>query len=618
MQLLTTDTAALEPAPQRGVAWPDAVAYQEAVQNPAHALGDSDLRTAQVVLDRRGLPLAYSGRFAVVFRLRTPAGEEWALRCFTQPPDLNGGDALDERAACYALREAYLGRPPRCPGFVPFRYLPRGVRVGPAWYPVLAMKWAAGDALGAFIERRLHEPAALVDLCRALGDLRNALEAAGIAHGDWQHDNILVSGDGRSVTLVDYDDLFVPVLAGRSAPGEQGHANYQHPDRAPGDWGPGADRFAHLVIQTGLLALVHDGSLWSRFGDGESVLFQRADLLRPGETLIWQAVSETARAAGDDLLAACLARLEAACKTPGPAGVLLSPDAIPPVSAAYRDAVRRRQEAAHAVLKRAATATQQAVEAARPAPAPAAQMVAEKPRGRYHAELTSREMRALERQHVWVTRAAGAFFAVLMYAPTTPEMVPLYVFSLALGLPLLFGAGYGFWPRKKLLAVLNQAIEGALSAAHACDDLLDAKRRRLRDIDATPYLNNLALFVRAELAAVSIKKAGSVPGIGPRTLKALRLAGIENAGDLAVFSALDAVSEKKKSLLDAWYADREARATNRFRDLNDERRALENDLRRLRQEKDDHLHKREGLLSEHEAFPPATTAAFVQELLSAW
>jgi predicted flap endonuclease-1-like 5' DNA nuclease len=330
---------------------------------------------------------------------------------------------------------------------------------------------------------------------------------------------------------------------------------------------------------------------------------------------VWHAVSDTARVAGDDLLAACLNRLEAACKTPGPAGVLLKGDPAPLVSAAYRDAVWQRQEAAHAALKQAA---QQAAEATRPRPAPAVQTVAEKPKGRYHAELTSREMRALERQHVWVTRASGAFFAGLMYVPTTPEMLPLYIFSLLLGLPLLFAAGYGFWPRKKLLAVLNQAIEGALSGARVCDDLLDAKRRRLREIDSTPYLNNLALFVRADLAAVPIKKAGSVPGIGPRTLKALSLAGIETAADLAAFSTLDAVSEKKKRLLDAWYADREARATERFRNLNDERRALENDLRRLRQEKNDHLHKREELLHEHEDFPPTTPAAFVQELLNSW
>ena len=371
------------------------------------------------------------------------------------------------------------------------------------------------------------------------------------------------------------------------------------------------DRFAHLVIQTGLLALVHDGSLWSRFGDGESVLFQHADLLHPGDTPVWHAVSGTASAAGDDLLAACLTRLEAACKTPGPAGVLLRGDAAPPVSAAYRDAVWRRQEIAQTALKRAALAV-------RPAPAATAVTVAEKPRGRYHAELTSREMRALERQHVWLTRAAFAVYAALIWAQSGADPSSAFFGFLVIGLPLLFAAGHGFWPRKKLLAALNQAIEGSLSAAHGCDDLMDAKRQRLRQIDATPYRNNLALFVRAELAAVSIKKAGQVPGIGPRTLKALRLAGVETAADLAVFNTLDAVLEKKKQRLDAWYADQEARATNRFRDLNDERNALENDLRRVRQEKDDHLHKREELLSEREAFPPTTTAAFAQELRNVW
>ena len=104
-------------------AWPDTVAFREAIQNPGVALGDPELRTAEVVQDRRGLPVAYSGRFAVVFRLRTPSGDEWALRCFTQ-----GGPEDAERRFRYTTVARYLERVPE--HFVPFRFIERGIKVG--------------------------------------------------------------------------------------------------------------------------------------------------------------------------------------------------------------------------------------------------------------------------------------------------------------------------------------------------------------------------------------------------------------------------------------------------------------------------------------------------------
>ena len=94
--------------------WPDAVALREVIQNPRLALGDPELQAAEVVLDRRGLPLAYSGRFAVVFRLRTREGD-WALRCFTQAAQ------CDERSERYRAIARHLEQFPDSEHFVPFR-----------------------------------------------------------------------------------------------------------------------------------------------------------------------------------------------------------------------------------------------------------------------------------------------------------------------------------------------------------------------------------------------------------------------------------------------------------------------------------------------------------------
>ncbi len=305
--------------PEAFAAWPDAVAYREAIQSPALSLGDSDLQAANVVLDRRGLPLAYSGRFAVVFRLRGPAGEDWAVRCFTHAAAGRGG--ADELRARYQASAEWAAR--QTPDYlVPFRYVEQGIRIedgrGGAWLPVLAMKWAQGESLGRFVERRAlaGDGAALLRLGDALTDLRTEMEADGVSHGDWQHDNILVSGDGQTVMLVDYDGLFVPGMAGLPAPGERGHANYQHPHRTMDEWGPSRDRFAHLVLDAGLRTLARDPSVFARFGgaSGESVLFTRADFLDPDNSPVFAHARDLAHATGDVALGESVARLEAACR----------------------------------------------------------------------------------------------------------------------------------------------------------------------------------------------------------------------------------------------------------------------------------------------------------------
>ena len=203
--------------------WPDAVAYQEAIQHPNDCVSEPKLYGASVATNRRGLPLAYTGRFAVVFRLTAKDGGVWALRCFTSSPE---GEAM--RSLRYAAIAPRLADKRIADLFVPFHYLPDGVKIGRNSYPALAMGWAAGDPLGVWVEKNRNNPAALLTLAATLSDVHARLSAAGIAHGDWQHDNLLISDNGRRVTLVDYDGMFVPELDGIPA-GERGHPNYQNP-----------------------------------------------------------------------------------------------------------------------------------------------------------------------------------------------------------------------------------------------------------------------------------------------------------------------------------------------------------------------------------------------------
>jgi hypothetical protein len=103
------------------------------------------------------------------------------------------------------------------------------------------------------------------------------LSRHGIAHGDLQHGNILVTPSGE-LKLIDYDGMYVPGLDGLGA-SELGHPNYQSPLRTKDNWGPDIDRFSSWVICTSLTALALDPPLWQALhvdGD-ETLLFHKSD-----------------------------------------------------------------------------------------------------------------------------------------------------------------------------------------------------------------------------------------------------------------------------------------------------------------------------------------------------
>ena len=61
--------------------YPQIVEYNEAVQNPATAFRDPELRQGQVKLNALGLPVALSGGFALTYMMATRR-RRLAVRCF--------------------------------------------------------------------------------------------------------------------------------------------------------------------------------------------------------------------------------------------------------------------------------------------------------------------------------------------------------------------------------------------------------------------------------------------------------------------------------------------------------------------------------------------------------
>jgi hypothetical protein len=271
--------------------WPTPQDYNEAIQNPQLNFDDPELRAGRPELTPLGLPRAITGGFASVYRVRCgqQGVREWAVRCFLR-------EFADQQQR-YAAISQHLARA-KLPYTVGFAYLPRGIAVRGRWYPILKMEWVQGDPLNRYAERHLGDPQALRDLARRWAAMVRALQAAGVAHGDLQHGNVLVVGG--EPRLIDYDGMFVPALAGRGSH-EVGHRNYQHPRRDARDFGPYLDNFAAWVIYLSLVALSLDPALWGQTGAGdEHLLFRREDFERPESS----AALQTLAVAGDPAIVA--------------------------------------------------------------------------------------------------------------------------------------------------------------------------------------------------------------------------------------------------------------------------------------------------------------------------
>jgi hypothetical protein len=260
--------------------WPAAVEYRDALQHPSRCFCNPLLQPGTVERNKLGVPRARSGAFANVYKLTT-GSTNIAVRLFLHPEP--------EREERYGVTAAHLAHSrPRC--MVNFTYEAQGIRINGDWFPVQTMDWVQGQSLGDWVRERMTQgdTAPLLDMAERWIELLGELRAAHIAHGDLQHDNVLVVG-GSSPVLVDYDCLCVPALVGRHAL-EYGKPGYQHPRRREQDLSLELDHFSAWIIYLSLRALAADPSLYIRYVEGpqnENLLFSESDLKQPGNSALW-------------------------------------------------------------------------------------------------------------------------------------------------------------------------------------------------------------------------------------------------------------------------------------------------------------------------------------------
>ena len=251
-------------------AFPSGFQYQEAVQHPDRSFADSDLRSASFERMAMGLPKMISGNFASVFPMTSAAGHNYAVKCFTRrvSHQLQRYEVISARLS--ALKPWWA---------TDFQYIPEGIQVDASDFPILRMNWVNGFTLTHWISQHTNRPADITKLAHRFDEMIHDLSASGMAHGDLQAGNLLVTDDGR-LHLVDYDGMYVPGLDGLP-PDEVGHPDYQSPSRSQSDYGPAMDRFSAWLISLSLKILAADPELWDQLNPAqeEYLLLNRHDLL---------------------------------------------------------------------------------------------------------------------------------------------------------------------------------------------------------------------------------------------------------------------------------------------------------------------------------------------------
>jgi formylglycine-generating enzyme required for sulfatase activity len=288
--------------------WASTTEYNDAIQNLRTSVSDEELQAGELARTSLGLPLLWSGNFADVYRVHCEqTGNTWAVKCFTRE-----SPGLKER---YRKISAHLNQA-RLPFMVDFQFVEPGIRVGSAWYPFLKMRWVEGLNLNQFVGEHVTRPSTLKQLLGLWVKLSARLRQARIAHADLQHGNVLLVPLPRgklALRLIDYDGMYVPALAGRP-PGEVGHPAYQHPQRLrEGVYNSEVDRFSQLAVYSAVRCLtVGKRPLWTRFDNGDNLLFREVDFQSPGKSEVFHQLW----ALGDPDARALIGRLILATQMP--------------------------------------------------------------------------------------------------------------------------------------------------------------------------------------------------------------------------------------------------------------------------------------------------------------
>ena len=256
--------------------------YVRAIQDASNNL--DKLAHLVPVLDDHGEPYRSSGAFAVVFKMKDEqTGKCYALKCFTEEQE---GRAEAYRQIADELEfvdSSYI---------TSVKYLDKEIFVDSSCeedeFPVLLMDWIDGETMENYIAENYQDKYAMAMLCYRFCKMAAWLRSQSFAHGDVKPDNIIIRPDG-SLTLVDYDGMFVSSMKGSKSP-TIGTKDFSHPLRTVDDFDETIDDFSLASIALSLKAISMDSTLLDTYGASDRLLFSEKDYRTPSNSKVISAL----------------------------------------------------------------------------------------------------------------------------------------------------------------------------------------------------------------------------------------------------------------------------------------------------------------------------------------
>ena len=258
--------------------------YVTAIQNAGDNL--EQLAHLTPVLDDHGEPYRSSGAFAVVFKMQDKrTGKYYALKCFTEEQQ-GRAEAYRQIADELDLLDS--------PYITSVKYMEKELFVDSQCeedeFPVLLMDWVEGETMEAYIAANYRNQSAMLMLSYRFGKMAAWLRTQSFSHGDIKPDNIIVRPDG-SLTLVDYDGMFVPSMKGSQSP-TIGTRDFSHPLRTVDDFDETIDDFSLASIALSLKAISMKSTLLDIYGASDRLLFSENDYRNPSNSKVISALQE--------------------------------------------------------------------------------------------------------------------------------------------------------------------------------------------------------------------------------------------------------------------------------------------------------------------------------------
>ena len=258
--------------------------YVKAIQDAGDNLDKLSYLTP--VLDDHGEPYRSSGAFAVVFKmLDKSTGKYYALKCFTEEQE-GRADAYRQIADELDMVDS--------PYITSVKYMEKELFVDSQCeedeFPVLLMDWVEGETMETYISSNYCNQYAMSMLCYRFGKMAAWLRTQSFAHGDVKPDNIIIRPDG-SLSLVDYDGMFVPSMKGCKSP-TVGTKDFCHQLRTVDDFDETIDDFSLASIALSLKATSMKPTLLDIYGASDRLLFSENDYRNPSNSKVISALQE--------------------------------------------------------------------------------------------------------------------------------------------------------------------------------------------------------------------------------------------------------------------------------------------------------------------------------------